>query len=55
MRLESRSTNIFLEHVKDLFFKACDRDFMEIDEGLYILPDFVPASGKVKVYFGNFF
>ena len=34
---------------KEDFFKACDRDFQEICEGLIILPDFVPTSGKVKV------
>lgn len=31
------------------FFAFCEREFVEVVEGLYILPDFVMNTGRSKV------
>jgi hypothetical protein len=38
---------------KNEFFAACDKEYQEICEGLIILPDLLPKSGKVKVYIAS--
>ena len=35
---------------KEDFFAKCDEEYQELHEGLIILPDFVPGSGKPKVF-----
>jgi hypothetical protein len=35
---------------KNEFSAVCDKEYQEICEGLIILPDLLPKSGKVKVY-----